>query len=573
MRTLLAIVVAAAILPGPPATAQTPCTSDAQCADSSPCTIDTCDPLLGCQHGAVPNGTLCSDGNACNGNEVCREGVCHDVTPPADGASCNLGNPCTNGDHCQGGICVAGTIRPDGAGCTDGDTCNGRETCQQGVCTPGAPPADGTPCGDAEPCNGVDTCQNGACVIGPPLPEGSACSDGFVCNGGETCRSGVCTAGPRPPDGTSCSDGKPCNGHETCAEGICRGGSPHDCDDGNPCTNDNCSSAAGGCTHPVRSDGANCSDGNVCNGPETCQGGQCTPGTPPPQGDLCEDGNPCNGVEFCQNQTCVPGTPRPDGWTCADGDLCNGLERCTGGVCRAGTPFDCDDGNPCTVDSCHPASGCQIAFAPNGTSCGDHNACNGAETCHDGGCAPGPPPVCGNLVCDPFAGCVVDTVITGRKLVLRLARRGSSIHRLKVQTREQIFTSTPPSAGTAADPVLHGGVVRLRSLRGGFDQRFELPRRNWDYIKQPEDNRGFRYRERTRDPAIRSVVVRDGRLTKIVGNAASELTSLANDPGPVEVSLILGNQRYCMAFGGDVSFDPERRFIAIDAPAPGACPP
>ncbi len=46
------------------------------CADANPCTVDTCDPIAGCQHGVAPDGTPCSDGNLCNGGETCQTGVC-----------------------------------------------------------------------------------------------------------------------------------------------------------------------------------------------------------------------------------------------------------------------------------------------------------------------------------------------------------------------------------------------------------------------------------------------------------------------------------------------------------------
>ena len=167
---------------------------------------------------------------------------------------------------------------------------------------------------------------------------------------------------------------------------------------------------------------------------------------------------------------------------------------------------------------------------------------------------------------------MVDSRITGRKLVLRARRRGDGVN-VKVQTREQIVTSTPPMDGTAADPVLHGGAVRVRSATGGFDRGFALPRQNWEYLGDSGENEGFRYRIRGGSGAIRSVVVKDGKVAKIVGGALDLRTSLGTDPDPVDVSLVLGNQRYCMAFGGATRFESTRRFAALDAPAPGACPP
>ncbi len=37
---------------------------------------------------------------------------------------------------------------------------------------------------------------------------------------------------------------------------------------------------------------------------------------------------------------------------CDDGLFCNGQERCVAGRCVAGAPIGCDDGNPCTVNTC-----------------------------------------------------------------------------------------------------------------------------------------------------------------------------------------------------------------------------
>lgn len=50
-----------------------------------------------------------------------------------------------------------------------------------------------------------------------------------------------------------------------------------------------------------------------------------------------------------------------DGAPCDDTDLCNGRETCQAGVCRPGTPLSCDDGDPCTVNSCDPTVGCQYS--------------------------------------------------------------------------------------------------------------------------------------------------------------------------------------------------------------------
>jgi uncharacterized repeat protein (TIGR01451 family) len=73
------------------------------------------------------------------------------------------------------------------------------------------------------------------------------------------------------------------------------------------------------------------------------------------------------------------------------------------------TDADCDDGNPCTADTCNPSTGlCQSTPLPDGTSCDDHNACTVGSACVSGSC--GTPVVCndGNPcstdVCDPATG-------------------------------------------------------------------------------------------------------------------------------------------------------------------------
>ena len=61
---------------------------------------------------------------------------------------------------------------------------------------------------------------------------------------------------------------------------------------------------------------------------------------------------------------------------CLDANVCNGVETCSGGVCQSGTLLNCDDGNPCTSDSCDAEDGCQHGIE----SCSDANACT-ADSC------------------------------------------------------------------------------------------------------------------------------------------------------------------------------------------------
>jgi hypothetical protein len=576
------------------------------CDDANPCTNDSCDPIRGCQHSPVLNGTSCSDGNPCNGAETCQFAHCHAGAP----LSCSDGDPCT-ADTCSQATGCQHATAADGTPCSDGNACNGAETCQGGACT--------TVAGTVPNCDDGNGCTNDACnptsgCVHPPFGNGTSCSDGNVCNGLETCQSGACSAAApnlcndqnacttdscdpvagcrhvAVADGTSCSDGNVCTGTEVCQGGACLPGVPLDCNDSDPCTADTCDGVTG-CGHAAVANGTPCPDGDPCNGTETCQGGACAAATP----STCDDNNPCT------TDSCVAGVgcqhaPVPNGTTCSDGNVCNGLESCQAGSCGSGTPLACDDGNPCTVDGCNPTSGCQSTPAVDGTSCGDGNpcngderclaaacaagtpladgtpcsdgnVCNGAETCSAGACAPGVTLVCddGNPVstdvCGPLTGCQHDLPIPGTKLMLTSLKP-----RLRVATQRAFSVSNPPTNGTAADPVLNGASLRIVT-RAGFDHTYPLPALGWKYRGQSGRNLGYVFQS-----ATKHVLVRDGG-TKISASLPEAPVSLMQDPGPVTVVLSLGANRYCMSFGGVTSYLPLKSYRGASAPPPAACPP
>jgi len=75
--------------------------------------------------------------------------------------------------------------------------------------------------------------------------------------------------------------------------------------------------------------------------------------------------------------------PADEGLPCDDADACTSGETCQSGVCTGGAVVGCDDGVTCTVDTCHPAAGCQ--HAP------DHGACAPCGSCDPGdGCVGAP---------------------------------------------------------------------------------------------------------------------------------------------------------------------------------------
>ena len=97
------------------------------CNDSNVCTVDSCNPSLGCQFVPGNSGTVCrAAAGSCDVPESC-DGVA--AACPADqfqpaATPCDDGLGCTTGDHCNGGgSCVTTPVDcGDGSSCTN-DTC------------------------------------------------------------------------------------------------------------------------------------------------------------------------------------------------------------------------------------------------------------------------------------------------------------------------------------------------------------------------------------------------------------------------------------------------------------------
>jgi hypothetical protein len=192
-------------------------------------------------------------------------------------------------------------------------------------------------------------------------------------------------------------------------------------------------------------------------------------------------------------------------------------------VCGDGTPLDCDDSHPATTDSC-----------------------------------------------DPLAGCRHDVLAAGRKLALN---QSPVRIKMKVTSQGLISLKVPPSNGTASDPVIHGGSVRLMTA-GGVDREYVLPPSNWEYAGPVGANFGYRYRDfGAVNGPIKKVAVKSESSASVAGVLPAGELSLANDPDPVTVILTLGSTRYCMRFGGTIKYVPGKRYTANAAQAPSTCTP
>ncbi len=159
------------------------------CDDGVACTFDSCVPATGACTFA-PNNDECSDGNACNGTETCNAQT--GCTNPPD-VVCDDSKSCTaNSCNPATGACV---FAPNNAACSDGNVCNGTEVCSTNG--PGATGcAGGTPLvcpnTDGIACT-VETCEPGVGCV--PEPNDSLCPCGQTCSAagcGNFCQIGTC---------------------------------------------------------------------------------------------------------------------------------------------------------------------------------------------------------------------------------------------------------------------------------------------------------------------------------------------------------------------------------------------
>ena len=386
----------------PPGAGHQACKS---CADADVCTTDLCRLDGSCGHGAVQDGLSCADANTCDGAETCQGGKC---TPPAsfdcpsDGNACHAPS-CDAQQQCSQKLLT-------GNGCPDGNKCNGDETCNNGVCQPGVTPS----CNDNNPCT-IDACDRNAGCTHVPTDAGSDCDDANLCNGIGSCDgagkcvikasqicndSNPCTDDVCVPDKgcttvnntLGCNDGDPCTTVDKCAAGSCAGSVPKSCDDGLPCTIDTCTKGVG-CTTTPAIDNTPCNDGNNCNVGDHCEAGQCKPTS----GKVCTpDANPCTATT-CSADVC--GNTNDNSLKCQI-DKCHELTQCVDGACPAGAAIDCNDANPCTADACDPAAGC-THIADDTASCSDGDLCTSADKCKNGVCAVTP------VACQPIDDCHV----------------------------------------------------------------------------------------------------------------------------------------------------------------------
>ncbi|PIE19984.1 MAG: hypothetical protein CSA66_01875 [Proteobacteria bacterium] len=307
---------------------------------------------------------VCPDGYRCGGDGQCRlrAGACRDCTPLsiAEGAYTDCANSNAFGT-CNGRrYCGAMGLTSCDAVVPVAEVCNGADDDCDGV----------TDEGDfSEACGGY-ACGPQGCLTSCASDED--CAPGLACDLDdldEDGRDDECVA--TGADGSRCADGADCDSGY-CANGFCCPGP-----DGLCCASD--ADCAALTEAPV------CSTTSVvgCSGLQIV--GVCN-------ANVCY-GEQVDTPEGCVDTLCEPGACL--GAVFSPPHRCDELGACT----QAGPNIECDDGDPCTFDSCSGEQGCLTTPRDGVTDVACYSGpaeTRGVGACQDGllSCTPGQAPGC-----------------------------------------------------------------------------------------------------------------------------------------------------------------------------------
>lgn len=255
------------------------------------------------------------------------------------------------------------------------------------------------------------------------VPHGDQCVGDGDCAGffgaEDPCREARCKVGwcvlVPGEDGRACGD-DPCVGGSVCAAGACQPGEPVSCDDGNPCTQDECAEGIGCITLET---GGPCDDGDSCTSGDTCAGGGCV-GAPLPGCEVAECGDGiCGASESCAScpadcspagaGTCGGACDPTEMAPCGDNQACvpSGAEGTAAdalawghGVCGHGcvSDVDCPGGTCVLVEGLETPGLCAAAC--------EEGTCPDGETCFPRDDDPGQGRCLAAVACDaPGGGC------------------------------------------------------------------------------------------------------------------------------------------------------------------------
>ena len=364
----------------------------------TPCTVSNewgeCEGLRICEEEGL---------SACDASKPSAEdcnGVDDNCNGVVDEATCDDGNECTQ-DSCDADVgCQHEAL--DVGECKDDNPCTVADHCVAGECVGSA-----VSCDDSNGCTD-DTCTESGCVHTPNQED---CDDFDPCTLGDVCKQGECVGAPvdcaclNDSECAALEDGDVCNGTLACDTS----GVPYKCvidlatvvacpgpvGPDEFCLAPSCDSQTGECSLTPTNEGKACDDGDPCTVSEKCAAGECAGGYPL----NCNDGNACTD-DLCHPTNGCTHSPNAAG--CDDGDDCTVGDVCSGGECQAGSNLNCDDDNTCTDDSCKSAIGC--VYEANAADCSDYNPCTTGDHCSAGKCA-----VSGSLDCNDGNPCTDDS--------------------------------------------------------------------------------------------------------------------------------------------------------------------
>ena len=548
----------------------------ALCDDGNPCTDDSCSPATGCAH--VNNTTPCDDANACTTADTCAGGVC--VGGPAP--NCDDGNGCTD-DSCSP---ATGCVHVNNsASCDDANACTTADTCAGGVCV-------GRPCAQlrrrqwlhrrlVQPGDGLRARQQrGAVRRRERVHDGGHMRRWSL--RGRPCaqlrrRQWLHRRLVQPGDGLRPHQQR---GVMRRRERVHDGGHMRRWSlRRRPCAQLRRRQwlhrrlVQPGDGLRARQQHGACDDANACTTTDACAGGAASAALRPTAttamaapttraarrraASTSTTRRRATTRTRARRRTHAPvesasAAPHPTATTamaapttraarrraashvnntapCDDANACTTADTCAGGVCVGGPAPNCDDGNPCTDDSCSPATGC--VHVNNAASCDDANACTTADTCAGGVCVGGPAPNCddGNGCtddsCSPATGCVHvnntafvrrrERVHDGghmrrwsvRRRPCAQLRRRQWLHRRLVQPGDGLRARQQRDFMRRRECVHDGGHMRRRSLRRR--PCAQLRRRQWLHRRFLQPGDGLRARQQ-RGAVRRRECVHDG---------------------------------------------------------------
>ena len=162
-----------------------------------------------------------------------------------------------------------------------------------------------------------------------------------------------------------------------------------------------CNESTGQCDAVYAANGSSCEDGDLCSDADVCIEGECMGSGPL----LCDDGDPCT-VDSCDSSAgCIHTTEG----ACDDGDWCTTGDACVDGTCITTGVLTCTNPEECVPIACIPSLGC-LGTEDLEFPCDDHNSCT-LDTCNpDGTCSHSHT----SSLCDDGDGCTtLDTCAAG----------------------------------------------------------------------------------------------------------------------------------------------------------------